>query len=90
MDNIAEGFERSGEMSSSIFINSKGSCVEVKSQLYRALDRKYIRLEQFRSVTERAEGGNKYSSFINYLNDGNYKATNLEQSVTRNTKHGKQ
>ena len=43
MDNIAEGFERGSKLE---FINSltiaKGEAGELKSQLYRALDLKYI------------------------------------------------
>lgn len=48
MDNIAEGF---GRLGNSEFINfltiSNGSLLEVKSQLCRALDRKYITIEKF-------------------------------------------
>lgn len=48
MDNIAEGFERSSRFE---FINSlgiaKGEAGELKSQLYRALDAKYINQETF-------------------------------------------
>ena len=55
MDNIAEGFERNGR---SEFINflsySKGSAGEVKSQLYRATDRKYFTKSIFdRLITKR-------------------------------------
>jgi four helix bundle protein len=48
MDNIAEGFERSSRLE---FLNSlsisKGEAGELKSQLYRCLDDKYITEEEF-------------------------------------------
>lgn len=43
MDNIAEGFERSSRFEFVNFLSyAKGSAGEVKSQLLRAADRKYL------------------------------------------------
>lgn len=48
MDNIAEGFERGSKGEFVQFLGfSKGSCNELRSQLYRALYRKYLDHHQF-------------------------------------------
>ena len=48
MDNIAEGFERGTRAEFIQFLGySKGSCGEFRSQLYRALDRKYVTQTEF-------------------------------------------
>lgn len=53
MSNIAEGFDResSAEFARILFI-AKGSCAEVRSQLYMALDVGYIDQAQFNHLTE--------------------------------------
>ena len=48
MNNIAEGFERRGDKELRYFLHmAKGSCGEVRSMLYLALQFNYIDKEQF-------------------------------------------
>ena len=75
MDNIAEGFERNSRLE---FLNSlsisKGECGELKSQLYRALDDKYIDEKEFKELYGEAEAETrKIAAFIIYLNRSNMK-----------------
>lgn len=70
MDNIAEGFERGSKLE---FINSltisKGETGELKSQLYRCLDNRYISQKIFDELYNLANELTKMlTSFISYLN----------------------
>ena len=69
MSNIAEGFSRKSnkEFIQFLFI-SKSSSAEVQSQLYVALDQKYISKELFEQIYNQAEKVSKLDSgFIKYL-----------------------
>ncbi|MBW1939374.1 MAG: four helix bundle protein [Deltaproteobacteria bacterium] len=69
MSNIAEGFSRRSnkEFIQFLFI-SKSSAAEVQSQLYVALDQKYISNENFEQMYNQAETVSKLNSgFIKYL-----------------------
>jgi four helix bundle protein len=69
MSNIAEGYERGGDKEFIQFLsNSKGSCGEVKSQLYVALDQRYILPTAFDSLYAAAdEVGRLVNGFMTYL-----------------------
>jgi len=56
MSNIAEGFERAGKAEFHQFlVIAKGSCAEVRSQLYVALDTGYLTNDQFEKAHAQAE-----------------------------------
>ena len=75
MSNIAEGFERSSRLEFVQFLAiAKGSCGEVKSQLYRAVDQGYIVQSEFDDLYELCDKlASGIAGFIQYLNKSPYK-----------------
>ena len=69
MHNIAEGFDAGSNAEFVRFLQySKRSCTEVQSQLYVALDRKYLTESEFKTLYEQTRLVRaKTGAFIQYL-----------------------
>jgi len=69
MANIAEGFERDGRREFIQFLSqAKGSCGEVRSHLYVALDQHYLAPDDFQGLTETTLAiGRMLSGLMTYL-----------------------
>ncbi|HEX4262941.1 MAG TPA: four helix bundle protein [Verrucomicrobiae bacterium] len=75
MGNVAEGFDRGGDKEFLQFLSvAKGSCAEVKSHLYTALDQQYLTSTQFTNLYSGAdEVGRILSGLMAYLKQSDLK-----------------
>jgi four helix bundle protein len=83
--NIAEGFERGGNREFVQFLSTaKGSCGEVRDQLYVALDEAYITETEFKSLQESCfEVGRLIAGFMAYLSRSEIRGEKFRKAAAR-------
>jgi four helix bundle protein len=84
MSNIAEGFERGGDREFIQFLShAKGSCGEVRCQLYTAWDENYLTEPEFGQLYRRSiEVSRLISGFMRYLNRLKLQGSKFKRTTT--------
>ncbi|HLA12047.1 MAG TPA: four helix bundle protein [Pyrinomonadaceae bacterium] len=77
LSNIAEGFERGGDKEFVQFLCiAKGSCGEVRAQLYVGLDQGYLSVDEFEDLSTLAtEVGQLLFGLIRYLKESDFRGS---------------
>jgi four helix bundle protein len=80
LSNIAEGFERNGDKEFIQFLMiAKGSCGEVRAQLYVALDQEYVSKNSFAEIESRlTETSRTISGLVKYLKQSDLKGSKFK------------
>jgi four helix bundle protein len=88
MSNIAEGFERDGNLEFVQFLSTaKGSVGEVRAQLYVALDVGYISGERFDELSQDAVAiGRMIASLMSYLRTAEHRGLKYKSQASTASK----
>ena len=81
--NIAEGFERGGNREFIQFLsNAKGSCGEVRDQLYTAIDKNYVTQKDFDELRDMSiEVSRMISGFMKYLQQSDLRGPKFKRGA---------